>query len=119
MLKRLPYRVTFSAPCFIYFRASYQHPFRIAAQPLCAIGGVAAFYTDGQGFGYIFRNGQQLRNGFKGLSTIILIQSGHNHPFSPVGQSFTDPDKPVPEKLGFIDTDNLCFFSKGCDIFSI
>jgi hypothetical protein len=70
------------APGFVSISSADEQPVCVLDEPLRSVRGRSASDTDGQRFGDVFRDCQELRHRVEGFSPKVLVQSGYDDTFS-------------------------------------
>ena len=76
-------------------------------ESLREIGGVAANHADGQLLGHELGGAEDGRHGAERLASIVEIQTGHDDPFTQVGQLDDHRQQVRAEELTFVDGHQL------------
>ena len=98
---------TAPAPGFVFVGAADFDPFLSGADPLVAVGGVAADDADREILGHIFGDGEQFRHRLEGNSTEILVETRYDNTAAAVGEVLADTENVIGKKLCFVDADDL------------
>ena len=98
---------TAPAPGFVFVGAADFDPFLSGADPLVAVGGVAADDADGEILGHIFGDGEQFRHRLEGNSTEILVETRYDNTAAAVGEVLADTENVIGKKLCFVDADDI------------
>src|SRR5690606_18404458 len=104
--------ITRPAYCLVGITCTKFHKSGTPATTVREIGQVTAINTYCMDLGYILSTCHQVRDGTKGFSSIVHIQSSHYYSYPIAGKSCAHIHKSIIEKLSFVNTYHISIRAK-------